>query len=115
MLKPLFRVYASTVCQDGLMILEVALLDIRDGLTTEFEAAFAEASPLIAASSGYLGHELKRCLERPERYLLLVRWETLEAHTVGFRQSPAYERWRALLHDFYHPFPTVEHFVRVEL
>lgn len=97
------------------MVLEVALLDIRDGLTAEFEAAFREASPLIAASPGYLGHELQRCLERPARYVLLVRWETLEAHTVGFRGSPAYERWRALLHDFYRPFPVVEHFVNVAL
>ena len=97
------------------MVLELALLDIRDGLSAEFEAAFREASPLIAASPGYLGHELQRRLEQPARYALLVRWETLEAHTVGFRQSPAYERWRALLHDFYRPFPTVEHFVSVTL
>ena len=50
------------------------------------------------------------CLENPHRYLLLVRWETLEAHTEGFRGSPEYQRWRALLHHFYEPFPTVEHY-----
>ena len=80
------------------------------GRQAEFEAAFREASPIIASMSGYLGHELQRCIEAPERYLLLVRWETLEAHTVGFRGSPEYQRWRALLHRFYDPFPVVEHF-----
>jgi heme-degrading monooxygenase HmoA len=64
---------------------------------------------------GYLGHELQRCMETPSRYLLLVRWETLEAHTVGFRGSPEYQRWRALLHHLYDPFPVVEHFEAVPL
>ena len=85
------------------------------GRQAEFEAAFREASPIIASMSGYLGHELQRCIEAPERYLLLVRWETLEAHTVGFRGSPEYQRWRALLHHFYDPFPVVEHFEAVPL
>ncbi len=62
---------------------------------------------------GYHGHELQRCLEAPGKYLLLVRWERLEDHTVGFRQSPQYADWRQLLHHFYDPFPTVEHFVTV--
>ncbi len=92
------------------MILEAAVLDVRAGETEEFEAAFAEASPLIAASAGYLGHELHRCLETPGRYLLLVRWRSLEDHTVGFRGSDAYQEWRRLLHHFYDPFPVVQHF-----
>ena len=95
------------------MILEVVLLTIRPGLAAEFEAAFSVAVPIIAASPGYLGHELQRCLERPEQYLLLVRWTTLEAHTVGFRGSAPYQQWRALLHHFYDPFPTVEHFTLI--
>ncbi len=97
------------------MILEAAFLQVRDGQTTEFEAAFRSASAIIAASPGYLGHELQRCIEVTGRYLLLVRWETLTAHTVGFRGSPAYAEWRALLHHFYDPFPTVEHFDAVDL
>ena len=92
------------------MMLEVAILDIGRGTCEDFEAAFTEASPLIASIPGYISHELRRCLEKPDRYLLLVRWQTLEAHTVGFRQSPEYQRWRALLHHFYDPFPTVEHY-----
>jgi heme-degrading monooxygenase HmoA len=92
------------------MILEVAILDIGRGACDEFEAAFREASPLIAGMPGCISHELRRCLEKPNRFILLVKWQTLEAHTVGFRQSPEYQRWRALLHHFYDPFPVVEHY-----
>jgi heme-degrading monooxygenase HmoA len=95
------------------MILEVAMLDVIPGREGDFEAAFATASNIISSMPGYLGHELQRCLERPSRYALLVRWETLEDHTVGFRGSPQYQEWRALLHHFYDPFPTVEHFTPV--
>ena len=92
------------------MILEVALLNVRPGQTAEFEAAFEQASPLMAATPGYIGHELQRCIENPHRYILLAHWQTLEAHTQGFRQSAAYQQWKQLLHHFYDPFPTVEHF-----
>lgn len=92
------------------MILEVATLDIGKETCQEFEAAFSVAAPIIASMPGYISHELRRCLEKPNRYILLVRWHSLEAHTVGFRQSPEYQRWRALLHPFYDPFPTVEHY-----
>ncbi len=92
------------------MILEVALLDVLPDRTHEFEQAFAEASKIISSAPGYLSHELQRCVEKPERYILLVRWETLEAHTEGFRGSEAYGEWKRLLQHFYDPFPTVEHF-----
>ncbi len=95
------------------MVLEVALLDVRPGESEAFEAAFREAQAIVAASPGYQRHELQRCLEAGDRYLLLIWWDTLESHTEGFRGSPGYERWRQLLHRFYDPFPTVEHFVRV--
>jgi heme-degrading monooxygenase HmoA len=92
------------------MILEVALLDIRNGASEEFEAAMRKAAPLIASVRGYISHEVRRCHERANRYILLVQWETLEAHTVGFRQSSQYPEWRALLHHYYDPFPAVEHY-----
>lgn len=92
------------------MILEHALLPVIPGREAEFEAAFAEAAPIIASMPGCLGHRLERCLERPSCYLLLVEWETLEHHTQGFRGSPDYARWKALLHHFYEPFPQVLHF-----
>jgi heme-degrading monooxygenase HmoA len=97
------------------MILEVAILDIRSGLTNDFEAAFQQAAPIIAAMPGYINHELQQCLENEHRYLLLVRWQKLKDHTIGFRQSTEYQEWRSLLHHFYDPFPTVEHYTATQL
>lgn len=91
-------------------MLEVAILDIVPGQEAEFEAAFAQASAIIASMPGYLSHQLQHCLENPSRYLLLVNWQSLEAHTIGFRGSPQYQQWKALLHHFYQPFPSVEHY-----
>jgi heme-degrading monooxygenase HmoA len=95
------------------MILEIAPLRIRPGLSPEFEKAFLAAQRIIAATPGYLSHELQRCLERHDEYVLLVRWESVEAHEVGFRTSPQYQEWKRLLHHFYEPFPIVLHFERV--
>ena len=92
------------------MILEIATLDVIKGQEAEFEAAFSIASKIIASMDGYISHELQRCLENKSRYVLLVNWQTLEAHTVGFRGSPQYLEWKRLLHHFYDPFPTVEHY-----
>lgn len=96
------------------MVLEVALLDVIPSQTAEFEAAFKQAAPIIASMPGYISHELQRCLETASRYVLLVRWQKLEDHTVSFRGSPQYQEWKRLLHHFYDPFPTVEHFTQVE-
>ena len=95
------------------MILEHALLPVKPGREAEFVAAFDEAKQIISSMPGFLSLRLSRCQERPSAFLLLVEWETLEAHTVGFRGSPEYDEWRRLLHDFYEPFPVVEHFVEV--
>jgi len=95
------------------MVLEVAILDVRPGESEAFRAAFLEAQQIIASVPGYQRHELRQCLEVPDRHLLLVWWDSLESHTRGFRQSPGYQRWRALLHHFYDPFPVVEHYVPV--
>ncbi len=97
------------------MILEAVVLPVKAGMEQEFEAAFGEAQSLIASIGGYVAHELHRGIETPNHYLLLVQWETLEAHIVGFRGSPQYERWSALLHHFYDPLPEVEHYAPVEL
>ncbi|MGR7023161.1 antibiotic biosynthesis monooxygenase family protein [Geodermatophilus sp. URMC 62] len=95
------------------MVLEHALLSVRPGREAAFEAAFAEAEPIIASTPGFGGLTLSRRLERPGTYLLLVTWATLEDHTVGFRGSAGYREWSRLLHPFYDPFPTVEHFRHV--
>ncbi len=92
------------------MILEAAVLNVRAGEESAFEQVFRAAAPLIAGIPRYISHQLQRCMETKGRYLLLVRWGTLEAHTVGFRQSAAYQEWKRLLHHFYEPFPVVEHY-----
>ncbi|WP_270168288.1 antibiotic biosynthesis monooxygenase family protein [Paenibacillus sp. SYP-B4298] len=97
------------------MILEVAILHIKPGTSSEFESAFRKASRLISSMRGYVGHELQKCVEEQDKYILLVRWESIKAHTVGFRGSPQYEEWKALLHHFYDPFPIVEHYVDIRL
>ena len=95
------------------MILELAILNIKPGLSADFEKAFNEAKKIISSMGGYISHQLKKCVEENEKYILLVNWETLEAHTEGFRGSSEYQDWKRLLHHFYDPFPTVEHFAEV--
>ena len=92
------------------MILEVAVLDVRPGEEAAFERDFALASRFISSVKGYVRHELQRCCEKPNRYILLAHWNSLEAHTEGFRNSTAYLEWKRLLHHYYDPFPTVEHY-----
>jgi heme-degrading monooxygenase HmoA len=95
------------------VILELAILNVRHGESRQFEEAFAEAKSIISAAPGFDHLELRRCLEDPDRYVLMVGWDRLEDHTEGFRQSEAYQLWRSLLHHFYEPFPVVEHYERL--
>ena len=97
------------------MILEAVMLNVKSGMEEEYEEAFRQASEIIASMKGYISHELQRCIEVEGKYLLLVKWETLEDHTVGFRESNEYQKWKELLHRFYDPFPTVEHFENIRL
>ncbi|MFT5210428.1 MAG: heme-degrading monooxygenase HmoA [Flavobacterium sp.] len=92
------------------MILELAILDVELGQEADFQNAFSIAKIIIMGMSGYVSHDIKRCIEKPSRYVLLVNWDCLEDHTVGFRQSNEYQEWRRLLHHFYQPFPEVEHY-----
>lgn len=95
------------------MILEVAILNVIPGREAQFEDAFRQAQRIIATMSGYRSHELRRCVEAANRYILLVNWDRLEDHTMGFRTSPGYQEWKRLLHHFYDPFPVVEHYTAV--
>ena len=95
------------------MILEVAILDVTPGREQEFETAFGEAQKIISRMDGYISHQLQKCIEKDSRYILLVNWQTLEDHTIGFRGSEQYQEWRRLLHHFYDPFPEVEHYTSV--
>ena len=96
------------------MILEVAILDVKPAQNADFEQAFEKAKSIISSMPGYINHQLQKCLEKEGRYILLVNWEKLEDHTEGFRKSPEYQDWKALLHHFYDPFPEVEHYSLVE-
>ena len=96
------------------MITEHALLPVIEGMEDEFMAAFEHARPHIAATDGFLGLHLSRSIETTNHFLLLVSWESIEAHTVGFRGSANYLHWKRLLHRFYEPFPVVEHFETIE-
>lgn len=95
------------------VILEHGVLSIRPGQEARFEAAFATARPLISCQPGFVDISLSRSVESPNLYLLLVEWESVEAHTQGFRTSPEFAQWRQLLHHFYDPAPVIEHFVDV--
>ena len=95
------------------MILEAAYLNVIEGQTEAFERDFITAGQYITSIKGYLRHSLQRCIEDQNKYLLLVEWQDLESHTIGFRTSEVYLKWKELLHKYYSPFPTVEHFTRV--
>ncbi|MBX9788016.1 MAG: antibiotic biosynthesis monooxygenase [Pirellulales bacterium] len=97
------------------MILEVAILDVLAGQEAEFQRSFAQAQRIITSMPGYVRHRLCRCVERPSRFILLVDWRRIEDHREGFRRSAEYQEWKALLHHFYDPFPTVEHYEEVVL
>jgi len=96
------------------MILEVAILNVKAGLEDDFLKAFSQAKEIISKMTGYISHELKRCVEHTSRFILLVEWEKLTDHTDGFRNSKEYQEWKTLLHHFYDPFPTVEHYQEIK-
>ncbi len=92
------------------MILEFAQITIRPGSESKFEAVFPAAIKVLGDSKGFLAHDLRRSVETPNRYALIVQWQTLEDHTVGFRGSPAFAEWRAHIGPFLESPPVVEHF-----
>jgi len=92
------------------VVLEAIVLNIRPGQGAAYEAAFKQAEPIITSMRGYRGHQLQRCLEVADQYLLLVRWEKLTDHTEGFRNHPDFVEWKRLLHHFYDPPPVIQHY-----
>jgi heme-degrading monooxygenase HmoA len=90
------------------MILEVAILNIKAGLSAEFEINFQKAKKIISSIKGYILHQMKKCIEKENKHILLVNWETIEDHEIGFRKSGEYQEWKALLHHFNDPFPAVK-------
>lgn len=93
------------------MILELADLRINAGQQEAFAQAIVRGvEGVISKAKGYLGYEVQHCIETPERYLLMIRWATLENHTIDFRGSPAFTEWRAIVGPFFAQPPQVEHF-----
>jgi heme-degrading monooxygenase HmoA len=92
------------------MILELATIDIKQGTNADFEQNLEKAQYVISQSKGYLGHEFQKCIERDNRYILLIKWANLKAHTEGFRNSELFKEWRALIGPFFENPPVVEHF-----
>ncbi len=92
------------------MIIEQALLQVKPGQSDQFVESMKQAKSLIAAQLGFQSIDVRPSVDRPDQFLLLVGWESVEAHRDGFRKSPEYAQWRALLHDFYDPMPSVTYF-----
>ena len=92
------------------MILELATIDIKKDSNTEFEQALEKAQLVISQSKGYHSHQFQKCIEQDNRYVLLIRWQTLEDHTVGFRESDLFREWRGLIGPFFENPPMVQHY-----
>ncbi len=95
------------------MITELAFLYTRKNESNFFEKEFEKAQKIIIKMKGYLDHELQKCIEEENKYALIVRWNTMEDHTEGFRKSDEYNEWKRMLHHFYDPFPVVEHYQKI--
>lgn len=96
------------------MVLEVADIRIPPGRQADFEEAIARGLATVASrAKGHRRHWVEHCIESPERYLLFIEWDSLEDHTVGFRQGPLFAEWRAIVGPFFAQPPLVEHFERV--
>lgn len=95
------------------MIIEVATIRVKQGLEAEFEAAVGKAVDAFRRAEGCLGLVLTRCVEDPSHYDVVIRWKTLEDHTVGFRGSPLFAEWRALVGPFFAEPPSVKHYANI--
>ena len=95
------------------MILEQAILYIKPETSGSFEKDFKEAKKIIASIEGFIKLDLLRCIEEKDTYLLLVTWDSVESHEIGFRKSKAYQEWKQLLHHYYEPFPIVRHYTSI--
>jgi heme-degrading monooxygenase HmoA len=92
------------------VILELATIDIKEGSNAEFEQQLQQAQFVISKAKGYIGHQFQQCIEKKNRYVLLIRWNTLEDHTIGFRESDLFKEWRALIGPYFESPPVVQHY-----
>ena len=96
------------------MVLELAHIQIKEGQNEQFEANLKKAQEVLRQAKGYQGHQFQQCVEEPQQYILLITWESLEAHTEGFRKSELFKEWRALIGDFFAGPPQVLHYTKVK-
>lgn len=92
------------------MIIEVARIKIKEGADDAFKAAIAQAEPVLKQAKGCLGLHLQHCIEAPDEYEVVIHWETLENHTVDFREGPLFPEWRALISPHFTEAPSVRHY-----
>ena len=96
------------------MILELADIRIAPGKNAEFDAAIVRGIETVASKTvGFRGYQVHKGIETPERYVLMIFWDTLENHTVDFRQGPLFAQWRAIVGPYFASPPQVEHFESV--
>jgi quinol monooxygenase YgiN len=98
---------------EAAMILEIAQIEIKPGAETDFEAGVSAAEPLFRAARGCRSFSLHRSVEHPSRYRLIVGWDSVDDHMVGFRESPAFQQWRSLVADCFAGPAQVEHVEKV--
>jgi heme-degrading monooxygenase HmoA len=96
------------------MIIERALMAITPGSEADFEAALAKAEDVLAQAKGFHGIRIARGVENPSTYLLLLEWDTVEDHTVSFRESELFAQWRALIGPYFAQAPAVEHYAEID-
>ncbi|MFD2333310.1 antibiotic biosynthesis monooxygenase family protein [Cohnella sp. GCM10020058] len=97
------------------MILQSSMLTVKPGMASEFESSFRKFQALLAGTRGYLSHELHKCVEQEGRYMLLVKWQNLGDHAVGFMNSPASAEWESALQDYYELETETDHYIRIRL
>ncbi|CAI6029708.1 antibiotic biosynthesis monooxygenase family protein [Cohnella sp. JJ-181] len=97
------------------MILQSSMLSVKPESASEFESRFRKAQALLADKRGYISHELHKCVEQEGQYMLLVKWQSLSDHAVGFMQSPDRAAFQALLQDYYASEPESAHYIQIRL
>jgi heme-degrading monooxygenase HmoA len=92
------------------MVQETFFLEVKPGSQQEFETAFKKVAGLLSTAKGFVGSELQRCVEQDNKYLVCVKWETVEDHVMAFKNSPAFQEMKALIGPFYLHVPQTEHY-----
>src|SRR5262249_22789363 len=96
------------------MVLEVALIDVGPGQADAFAEAYAQARPIVATTPGCRSGRMTQGIETPSRFVLLVEWDSIEAHVVGFRGTERFGQWRGLIGRYLANSPMVEHFADID-